>query len=240
LEFDDLTKIIKDPTRPLPEQEFSWAFDIVNNTMPPILLTQLTNNKNNSFLKYVATSLKKVSDLKDYHGGEHSERVKILSLMVGKALQNEGKFSKKDLSNLELAAMLHDIGKLAIPEKILRKRGKLNEEERQIIEKHPTNSVKILLSMRHFDNLVPFVLSHHENFDGTGYPRHLSGESIPLISRIIRIADAFDAMAYGRPYQSLIQKKEAIQEIKKYSGKNKKIQFDPYLSNLFIKVVQTI
>lgn len=236
LEVDELEDIISGPTKPIDKTKFNWAFDIINNTITPISLAQFVDTKNEDFLRYMAESLKKVSDLKDYYGGEHSERVRTYSLIVGKALYSIGKLNKKRLFNLELASMLHDIGKLAIKENILRKQTILTKEERKIMQQHPLYAKKILSSMKHFKNLIPIIISHHERYDGKGYPKHKKREEIPIESRIIALADTLDAITFGRPYRDIRSRDDAIKEIKKGRG----TQFDPYIADIFIKAIQEV
>ncbi len=236
LEVDELEDIIGGPTKPLLKSKFNWAFNIINNTITPISLTQFTDDKNDDFLIYVANSLKKVSDFKDYYGGEHSERVRVYSLMAGKILLSIGKLDKKSLFRLELASMLHDVGKLGINEHILRKETMLTKEERKLMQQHTVYGKKILQSMKHFKDLIPIVMHHHERYDGKGYPGERKGKDIPLESRIIALADTFDAITFGRPYRDIRSKNDAIKEIRLNSG----TQFDPEIAEIFIKAVQEI
>lgn len=126
---------------------------------------------------------------------------------------------------IKLAGFTHDIGKLRVDKKILFKPGRLSAEEFKEIKKHPETGAKIL--KKSFGCLAPIVLSHHERYDGKGYPQGLKGECIPIESRIIAIADAFDAMTYGRPYQPAMSLVSACQTLKENSG----TQFDPTITN---------
>ncbi len=131
------------------------------------------------------------------------------------------------------AAKFHDIGKIVIPEDIIKKQGALNPLEWDIIKKHPVSSYRILKSTDEYSFISTIVLHHHEWWNGKGYPGALVGEDIPLLSRILGIVEAFDVMIHDQPYKKKISKKEAIEELKKYSG----IQFDPNLVNLFINKI---
>ena len=131
--------------------------------------------------------------------------------------------------------MLHDIGKIAIDEAILNKTGKLNEEEWVEIRKHPEIGYRILSTVNNMSEMAEFVLSHHERWDGKGYPQGISGEQIPLQSRIIGIADAYDAMISERSYKKSLTKKEAIQELIANSG----TQFNAECVQVFIEKVLT-
>jgi HD-GYP domain-containing protein (c-di-GMP phosphodiesterase class II) len=131
------------------------------------------------------------------------------------------------------AAKYHDIGKIVIPEHIIKKKGALNTLEWDIIKKHPVSSYRILKSTDEYSFISTIVLHHHEWWNGKGYPGALVGEDIPLLSRILGIVEAYDVMIHDQPYKKKISKEEAIEELKKYSG----IQFDPNLVNLFIKEI---
>lgn len=132
------------------------------------------------------------------------------------------------------AGLLHDIGKVGIPESVLSKPGFLTEEEYGIMKGHVTQSINIIKHIPNLIDTVPVVISHHERFDGTGYPRGIQGENIPVLGRVICIADAFDAMTTDRPYRKGLSLEQAIYELKKNSG----TQFDPSLVEVFIQMAQ--
>lgn len=131
------------------------------------------------------------------------------------------------------AGMLHDIGKISIPERILQKTSQLTPEEYEIMKTHVENSTKMIRYLPHMDYVIPAVLGHHERYDGTGYPRGLAGEDIPYMARILTIADCFDAMTARRPYKKPLSVSYAVSELKKNSG----TQFDPELVNVFIRLI---
>ncbi|MBC7765370.1 MAG: PAS domain S-box protein [Hyphomonadaceae bacterium] len=160
---------------------------------------------------------------------EHSDRMKELSKATGNAMR----VSETMLDDLELLAILHDIGKIAIKDSIINKNAKLTEEEWAEMKRHPEIGYHITQSTAEFQHLSEYVLSHHENWDGGGYPRELKGEEIPLLSRIISVVDAFDAMTNDRPYRKAMSKKSAIQELKANAG----TQFDPKVVRVFINDV---
>lgn len=166
---------------------------------------------------------------KDEYTRGHCERVAHYSVMIGKALN----LSIKDISMLQYAGLLHDIGKVEVPKLILSKTGKLNDSELDIIRQHPVYSANILepLSM---NQLIDYVLHHHERYDGFGYPHRLAGESISLGARILCVADSFDAMLSERPYSASMTIDEAFMELEKNSG----TQFDPEIVKIFIKVMK--
>lgn len=156
----------------------------------------------------------------------HSKRVSDLCLDIGKSLE----LNAHEIRNLQTAAMLHDIGKIGISNTILNKEGPLNEEEWLEIKKHPKISFNILSSVNEYGPLADIVLSHHERWDGKGYPHGLKEEEIPLKSRIISIADAFDAMVCDRPYRAGMSEQKALKIIESEAGK----QFDPELVKVFL------
>lgn len=139
------------------------------------------------------------------------------------------------MDDLALLATLHDIGKIAIPEGIIIKPGNLSPEEWELIWKHPEIGYRIAGSSPELAPIAEAILAHHEWWDGSGYPRGLKGEEIPLISRIISIVDAYDVMTHGRPYKEAVGQEESLQELQGKAG----TQFDPILTSMFIKMVST-
>ncbi|MBP1761431.1 MAG: diguanylate cyclase protein, partial [Firmicutes bacterium] len=160
---------------------------------------------------------------------QHSHRVSILCKSIGEALNlNEGK-----IEELKTVGLLHDIGKIGIDENILNKNGRLTEIEFTEIKRHPEIGYRILSTVNEMLDLANYVLYHHERWDGSGYPKGLKGNDIPLVSRIIAIADAFDAMSSERSYRSSMPEQVIIEELRNNAG----IQFDPQLVNVFIEKV---
>lgn len=160
---------------------------------------------------------------------QHSLRVSALCEAMGKSLN----LPEKDIKELKTVGLLHDIGKIAIDEKILNKPGKLTEEERCSIQRHPEIGYRILCTVSHMSEMADYVLAHHERWDGRGYPCGLKGEEIPLQSRIIAIADTYDAMVSERSYRSPLTKEQAIEELRVNAG----TQFDETLIPIFIEKV---
>lgn len=160
---------------------------------------------------------------------KHAERLAELSTRTGRMLN----LMEKDLGELQLLGMLHDIGKIGIDDKILNKPGKLTEEEWIVMKKHPEIGYRIARASHKLSRIADYILSHHERWDGMGYPRGLKGEDIPLLSRILSVADAYDAMTEDRIYRKALSKEEAIEEIRRNSGS----QFDPLIANIFIESV---
>lgn len=159
----------------------------------------------------------------------HTERVSQYSFLISNALH----LSQKEKTEIRAAGLLHDIGKIMIPSDLLKKPGKLTAEEFEIIKKHPETGYQILKSVDEYVTIAKYVLHHHERWDGTGYPAGLKGEAIPLQSRIISVADAYEAMTSKRLYQRTKTPDEAKEELKRYSG----TQFDPVIVDVFIKSV---
>jgi HD-GYP domain-containing protein (c-di-GMP phosphodiesterase class II) len=163
---------------------------------------------------------------KDYITANHAVRVRELCTQFGTYLGLKG----SDIDELAVLASLHDIGKITIPESILKKPGPLTDEEWKIIKKHPETGYRITKAMHGMDIIAEDILSHHERWDGKGYPKGLKGVQIPLASRILSIIDTFDVMTHKRPYKEVATKRGAINEIKNCSG----AQFDPNLVEAFM------
>jgi len=156
----------------------------------------------------------------------HSIRVSLICQKIGEALS----LRREEIELLKLMATLHDIGKIAVDQSILNKPGPLTESEWGEIKKHPETGYHILLASPEYAEIAEDILSHHERYDGKGYPRGLKGEDIPFRSRIIAIADSYDAMTTDRPYRDALSSKQAYEEIKRNSG----TQFDPDLVRVFL------
>ncbi|WP_281744325.1 HD-GYP domain-containing protein [Thermanaerovibrio acidaminovorans] len=156
----------------------------------------------------------------------HSIRVMGIAVRIGRAAGLEG----PRLETLSTAALLHDVGKVKVPEGVLLKGGVLNDHEKAMIQRHPVHSAEILSSEGFDPEVVEAVRHHHERFDGRGYPDGLSGNRIPLLSRIIALADSFDAMTSHRPYRRAMGVSQPLGEIWHHRGD----QFDPMLAELFV------
>ncbi|MDO8489701.1 MAG: HD domain-containing phosphohydrolase, partial [Candidatus Omnitrophota bacterium] len=150
------------------------------------------------------------------------------------ALGCEVHLNDKQIESLKYASLLHDAGKAGIPAEILTKTTKLTDEEYDIIKKHPVKGAQILRPLQILRPAIPIIMYHHEKYNGTGYPSHLKGCQIPLGARIMSVADAFEAMVYGRPYRHRMNIASALREIKKKSGS----QFDPKIVEAFLKVIK--
>ncbi|MGL5346911.1 MAG: HD domain-containing phosphohydrolase [Peptostreptococcaceae bacterium] len=174
--------------------------------------------------------LKNNLQLKNLETQEHTNRVSNYCMKIGKKLN----FDKSQLNQLLLVAQLHDIGKIGIPEKILLKPGNLSKSEFEIMKTHSEKGYRLALLLPELSHIAREILTHHERWDGKGYPLGLEAEEIPLNARIISVVDAFDAITHDRPYQKGKSKDEAIDELKRCSGK----QFDPNIVDLFCKLIK--
>jgi len=150
------------------------------------------------------------------------------------ALGSEIHLGEKQIESLKYASLLHDTGKIDIPDEILTKTTKLTSQEYDIIKRHPLKGAQILRPLQILRPVIPIIMHHHEKYNGTGYPSHLKGEQIPLGARIMSVVDAFEAMVYGRPYRQRMDIDSAIKEIKKKSG----TQFDPKIVESFLRVIK--
>jgi diguanylate cyclase (GGDEF)-like protein/putative nucleotidyltransferase with HDIG domain len=175
-----------------------------------------------------AASLARAVDTRDAYTGSHSQRVARLAGQIAEQLG----LSAEDVELTRLAGSLHDLGKLAIPEEILRKPASLSDPERVVLERHPQIGYRMLESLG-VDPVAEWVLHHHERWDGTGYPNRLTGESIPLGARIIFVADAFDAMTSDRVYRRPLTHADALAELERCAG----TQFDPAIVRVFVETL---
>jgi len=175
-------------------------------------------------------SLAAAIDAKDPSTRGHSERVTRYSL----AIAEEMKLSTREREKLNIAALLHDVGKIGIDTHILRKPGRLSEEEYFLIKQHPVMGANIMAPIRQLSDVVPLMRHHHEFFDGTGFPDRIKGKEIPLGARIICVADTFDAMTSDRPYQKAMEVGYVVDRIKEWSG----TRFDPEVVEAFVRCVR--
>jgi len=180
-----------------------------------------------------AVALARAIDAHDIYTHGHTERVTKYCLSIASKLDNTKELGsdKRFKELLHITALLHDIGKIGIPDKILNKKGRLNGAELKIVKRHPDIGASIIFPIRELNEIAMCIRSHQEWYNGKGYPGGLKKEEIPLIARIVSVADAFDAMTSDRPYRKRRSAKEAIEEIKKYSG----TQFDPRVVDVFLE-----
>jgi len=183
--------------------------------------------ENKRISEQAARTILKALDVKDNYTFGHSMRVAYFSLVTGA----EAKLTDEEMSDLELSAIFHDIGKIGTPDAVLNKPSRLSEEEFHVMKQHPEKSYEILKDFPNFEKIATNARLHHERFDGKGYPLGLKGEEIPVAARIILIADTFDAMTSTRPYRKGLPYDVAFDELLQFSGS----QFDPHLVKMFIQ-----
>jgi HD-GYP domain-containing protein (c-di-GMP phosphodiesterase class II) len=165
-------------------------------------------------------------DVCDPDLGGHAARVGALAEMLARRLG----WNDDRLDDVRLGAALHDVGKIAIPPELLRKPGALDDEEIAQIRAHPVEGAWLIAGVRSLGRALPFVLFHHERWDGTGYPTRRAGTEIPLEGRVLAVADAFDAMTSARPYRGALTLDEALEEVERCAGS----QFDPEVAEAFL------
>lgn len=177
-----------------------------------------------SSLQALVTAL----DFRDNETQGHSYRVVQYAVMVAKVMG----IGEPDLTWIRRGAILHDVGKIGIPDAILKKPGKLDPEEWEVMKRHPEMGYRMLEHIRFLEPALDIVLSHQERFDGSGYPRGLKGEEIPQGARVFAVVDTFDAMTSDRPYRKALSIDDACNEIKEWSGR----QFDPAVAEAFLSL----
>lgn len=185
--------------------------------------------------KIVLGSIKSLVTLLDIRVPQeytHSPYFSKLVVAIGEQMH----LDEKQIESLKYASLLHDTGKVDIPLEILTKTTKLTPHEYRIIKRHPVKGAQILRPLQILKPVIPMIMHHHEKFDGTGYPSRLKKGKIPQGARVMAVADAFEAMVYGRPYRERMDISSAVKEIRKKSGK----QFDPRVVEAFLKVVKKI
>jgi putative nucleotidyltransferase with HDIG domain len=183
-------------------------------------------------LSYLSTiiTLSGVVEAKDFYTDKHMKDIAEYSVEIAKKMNLSG----KDIENIRKAALLHDLGKVSVPDSILMKEGKLTVKEMEIIKKHPLTGAKMIEQIEPLKHAREIIKHHQECYDGSGYPEGLKGEEIPLGARIVGVADAFGAMITDRPYRQALSIERAVLELKEYSGK----QFDPAIVEIFISVLR--
>jgi putative nucleotidyltransferase with HDIG domain len=192
---------------------------------------QLLRKQRELFLATV-TVLAQAVEMRDQYTGGHTARVTEYSLLLATQLN----LTPEEINLIRMGTPLHDIGKIGIEDKILRKPGKLDKEEFEIMKTHTTMGARILEQVGELHSIIPIVRSHHERWDGLGYPDGLKGDKIPRLARIVAVADAFDAMTSDRPYRPGLAADLAFAEVDKCKGK----QFDPECASAFLSIHQRI
>ena len=192
-------------------------------------LEKLNKQANQNLIEAIFAFAKTI-ELKDHYTGEHVEKTVTYATEIAFALG----LSRYETEMIRQAAILHDLGKIGISDKILMKKSKLTEKEMEEIRKHPGIAADILRPIHVLNAIIPFILYHHERWDGKGYPDGLKGEEIPLGARIVAISDVYQALISNRPYRKAFPKKDAIKIIEEASGK----QFDPKIVYVFINILK--
>jgi putative nucleotidyltransferase with HDIG domain len=169
-------------------------------------------------------------DLRDKETEGHTQRVTKMTLLLAKKMG----MSATEKLDLRRGALLHDIGKMGIPDEILHKPGPLSEEEWVIMRQHPLYAYQMLSPIAYLKGALEIPYCHHEKWDGSGYPRGLKGEQIPLAARLFTVVDVWDALTSNRPYRSAWSKKDSIKYIREQTGKH----FDPQVVELFLQEIE--
>lgn len=201
------------------------VLNLAENRMYRNKLMESTSSRNATIRSLARTLYEKSTETE-----AHTMRISQLSKALGSHLE----LRKDQLDELELLSLLHDIGKIGIPEYILEKPAKLNNEEWEIIKTHPEIGYRIAKSTPVLEHIAEYILAHHEKFDGTGYPNGLKGKEIPYLARIINVVDSFDVMTHSRSYKKACDLSYAISELKACSG----TQFDPEIASAFLKMIE--
>lgn len=228
-----------DDTESLKQSRALGADDFLTKPFSPIALVQAVNSRleraralenahlTEAYLQTI-TIMATAIEMRDHLTGEHVERVSRLAQELARALG----WTETQVKEVRLAAIMHDVGKIAVPDAILNKHGRLNAEEWEIMKTHPMRGAEILASLKRSGMLLDGVLCHHEQYNGGGYPAGLAGEKIPPVGRLLAVVDAFDAMVNARPYRDGMPVEAALARLKAAAG----IQFDPLMVAVFLKM----
>ncbi len=206
---------------------YSWVFDALTRSEEQV--ARLIAKSNQNFMEFVQL-VAKTLEAKDYYTAGHSLRVMDYAVKIAQALN----LPEKEIELLKHACLLHDIGKIGIPDGILNKKSPLTEKDRKHIINHPILGRQILSTATEFQEILDIIYSHHERIDGKGYPAGLSSDEIPLLARIIAVADAYDAMLSERPYRKAKTQEEAVIELNNVKGS----QLDELLVEKFVQLIE--
>jgi len=206
-------------------------FRIFRSYASMFITLKKSQERERSYQKGVITVMTNLLEMRDPYTLGHSTRVASTAANLARFIG----FDRKKIDRVYWAGIVHDIGKMGIPESILLKAGSLTEDEFEVVKTHPALSESALSNFSWLDDLKPIVRHHHERWDGTGYPDGISGEDIPLESRIISVVDAYDAMTSDRIYRKALSIQEAERELLDGAGS----QFDPYVVRMFLKLLKS-
>jgi putative nucleotidyltransferase with HDIG domain len=189
---------------------------------------KLIEDLENLFFESIRTIVAAL-EAKDRYTCGHSERVTTYAVEIARELS----WNEKDLNTLNLSALLHDVGKIGIPERVLLKPGKLTAEEYEVMKQHPVIGAEIIKHLKNAGAIIGGIRHHHERWDGAGYPDGLKADQIPMMARIIQMADSYDAMTSHRPYRKGMSHEEVVSEVKRCQGS----QFDPKVAEIFLALL---
>jgi HD-GYP domain-containing protein (c-di-GMP phosphodiesterase class II) len=213
--------------KPFTEDDLHLADALAASVSAGIESAQLLRKQRELFLSTISL-LGKAVEMRDNYTGDHTDRVTRYALVLGRRLE----LPQRELDLLQTGTPLHDIGKIGIDDAILHKPGRLTPEEFEIMKMHTVKGAEFLAPFPDLHPAIPIVRSHHERWDGRGYPDRLAGEAIPRLARIVTVADAFDAMTSDRPYRKGMSTEAAFAELEAQSG----LQFDPVCAGAFLEI----
>jgi putative nucleotidyltransferase with HDIG domain len=203
---------------------------LTNSAASAITNRALYEDLKDSFMQAIR-ALANAIEARDPYTAGHTDRVTRLAELVARRLG----WPADRINTLRVGCTLHDIGKIGVPDSILNKPQHLTDEERRKMIRHPVVGHKIIKDIKLFKDAIPYVISHHERFDGTGYPRGLKGKDIPVEGRLLAVVDTFDAIMSDRPYRKGAELKVAVQELVDHCG----TQFDPDIVTVFIETIRS-
>ena len=212
--------------RPLLPGQKNLLSIIASKVASAIANNRLNEHLQSSYLKAIKALANSIEARDQYTRG-HTNRVTVLADLIASCLN----WSDEKRAELKMGCTLHDIGKIGVPDAILNKPGRLTEEEQEIMRFHPILGAKILEGIDFLEAAIPYILYHHEQYDGSGYPHGLAGEDIPIEGRLLAVADTYDAIVSHRPYRRSASPERAIDELKKF----KKRQFDPMIVDVLVE-----
>jgi HD-GYP domain-containing protein (c-di-GMP phosphodiesterase class II) len=214
--------------QPFTRDEQGVLVTVANQTAIAVKNARLFNELQETFVQTVVT-LANAIDIRDTYTSDHSQRIASLGIETAKIMGCDS----DDVQRIYWGSLLHDVGKIGIPDRILLKPGPLNDEEWEVIKQHPDIGANLIQPIKQLANISPIIKHSHERYDGTGYPDGLKGEKIPAGARIVAVVDAFSAMMDKRAYKEANTLEETIDELKRYSG----TQFDPEVVDAFLQVL---